>query len=43
MVEEVTTLNRGLNSRTMEGNIRKGIQKQCRQVFLFSSSIFKGW
>jgi hypothetical protein len=39
MVEEVTTLNGGLHSRMVEGKIRKRIWEQCKQVFLFSSSI----
>ncbi len=38
MVEEAATLNGGLESRTMEGMIRRRIQKQCKQVFLLSSS-----
>jgi hypothetical protein len=30
MVEEATTLNGGLESKMMEGKIRRKIQKQCR-------------
>jgi len=36
MVEEATTLNGGLESRMVEGKIRRKIQKQCTQVFLLS-------
>jgi hypothetical protein len=39
MAEEVVALNGSLHSRTVEGKIRKRIREQCRQVFLFSSSV----
>jgi hypothetical protein len=39
MAKEATTLNGGLESRTMEGKIRRRIRKQCKQFFLLSSSI----
>jgi hypothetical protein len=41
MAKEVSTLNGSLESRTMEGMIRRKIRKQCRQVTLLSSSISK--
>jgi hypothetical protein len=41
MAKEDITLNGIMESRTMEGRIRRGISKQCKQVFLLSSSIFK--
>ncbi len=42
MVEEVVALNGGLENRMVEGMIKRGIWKQCRQVFLLSSSVFIG-
>jgi hypothetical protein len=39
MVEEPTTLNGGLHSRTVEGKIRRRIRKQCRHIFLLFSSV----
>jgi hypothetical protein len=36
MAEEGATLNGGLEIWTVEGRIRRGIQKQCKQVFLLS-------
>ncbi len=36
MDEEGVALNGGLDIWTVEGNIRRGIQKQCMHVFLFS-------
>jgi hypothetical protein len=39
MAEEATPLNDGLESRMVECKIRRKIQKQCRHVFLLSSSV----
>jgi hypothetical protein len=39
MAEEATTLNGGLESRMVEGTIKRRIHKQCKQVFLLSSSV----
>jgi hypothetical protein len=39
MVEEAATLNGGLESRTVEGKIKRRIRKQCKHVFFLSSSI----
>jgi hypothetical protein len=36
MVEEGAALSGGLEIWTVEGMIRRGIQKQCKQVFLLS-------
>jgi hypothetical protein len=36
MAEEGAPLNGGLEIWTVEGRIRKGIWKQCRQIFLLS-------
>jgi len=36
MAEEGVALNGGLESWTVEGKIRRGIRKQCRQIFLLS-------
>ncbi len=41
MVEEATTLNGGLESRTVEGRIKRKIRKQCKQVFVLSSLVSK--
>jgi hypothetical protein len=41
MAEEAMTLNGDGESRTVEGRIRRRIRKQCREVFLFSSSILR--
>jgi hypothetical protein len=32
MAKEAATLNGGLKSRTVDGKIRRGIQKQCKHV-----------
>jgi hypothetical protein len=34
MAKEITALNGGMGSRTMEGMIRRKIRKQWKQVFL---------
>jgi hypothetical protein len=39
MAEETTALNGGLHNRTVEGKIKRRIRKQCKLVFLLSSSI----
>ncbi len=39
MSKEVVALNGGLDSRMVEGMIRRRIRKQWRHVFLLSSSI----
>jgi hypothetical protein len=39
MAKEVTTLNGGLHSRTVEGKIRRKIREQCRRVFFLFSSV----
>jgi hypothetical protein len=39
MAKEAIALNGVLESRTVKGKIRRKIRKQCKQVFLFSSSI----
>jgi hypothetical protein len=36
MAEEGVALNGGLESKMVEGKIRRGIRKQYRQVFLLS-------
>jgi len=43
MAEKAATLNGGMENRTVEGRIRRRIWKQCRQGFLLSSSVFRGW
>jgi hypothetical protein len=39
MIEEVSTLNGGLENKIVEDMIRRRIWKLCRQVFLFSSLV----
>jgi len=39
MIEEVTTLNEGLENKIVEDMIKRRIWKLCRQVFLFSSLV----
>jgi hypothetical protein len=36
LVEEGATLNGGLKIWTVEGKIKRGIRKQCKDVFLLS-------
>jgi len=43
MVEEGVTLNGGLKSTTVEGRIRRRIQKQCTHVFSFFMISFRRW
>ncbi len=43
MAKEVVALNGGLESKMVEGKIIQGILKQCMQVFLLSSLVFRGW
>jgi len=40
MAKEVMTLNGGMESKTLEGRIRRGFEKMVKQVFLLSCSIF---
>ncbi len=43
MAEEGATLNGGLEIWTMESRIRRGIWKQCKQVFSSFMISFKKW
>ncbi len=39
MAKEATTLNGGMENKTLEGRIRRGFEKMVNQVFVFSCSI----
>jgi len=40
MPNEAMTLNGGMESKMLEGRIRRGFEKMVKQVFLLSCSIF---